>query len=218
MATESASLGWVSGITPRLTSHLRAQFSRDLEQLSANTNSTQSSIYNWMEDFGQSSTLPRQTREQRLQLAETLSWSRGRNQWKFGGDVMRTWDYNYFPSLYGGKYLYDNIAVNPFTFVAEHGGLVLTPLRAWAHNVPRYYEQSFGNPVSHPDSNDYSGFVQDTIRLTPHFSLSLGRALRPANVFYYGNDEQSAVGARRKDAVERDEFCSESWYWIFHWQ
>jgi len=28
--------------------------------------------------------------------------------------------------------------------------------------------------VSHPDSNDYAGFVQDTARVTPHFSLSMG--------------------------------------------
>ena len=174
VATESASLSLISGFTPRLTSHLRVQFSRDLEQSFPNTTGTQSSIYNWMEDFGQSSTLPRQTREHRLHVAETFSLNRGRHQWKFGGDGMRTWDYNYFPSLYDGKFLYDDIAVDPFTFVAEHGGLELTPLRAWAHNVPRYYEQSFGNPVSHPDSNDYSGFVQDTVRLTPHFSLSLG--------------------------------------------
>jgi outer membrane receptor protein involved in Fe transport len=52
--------------------------------------------------------------------------------------------------------------------------LVLTPLRAWAHNVPRYYVQNFGNPASHPDSNDYAVFAQDTARLTPHFSFSLG--------------------------------------------
>ena len=62
----------------------------------------------------------------------------------------------------------------PFEPDASSGLLKLTPLRAWAHNVPRYYEQNFGNPVSHPDSNDYAAFVQDTTRLTPHFSLSLG--------------------------------------------
>jgi len=70
--------------------------------------------------------------------------------------------------------LYDNISVNQFTFVPQHQGLQLTPLRAWAHNVPRYYLQNFGNPVSHPNSNDYAGFVQDTVRLTPHLSLSMG--------------------------------------------
>ena len=178
VATESASLSLLSGITPRLTSHLRVQFSRDLEQQFPNTTGTQTSIYSWMEDFGQSSWLPRQTREHRLHLAETLSLSRGRNQWKFGADGMRTWDYDYFPSLFGGEYLYDDISVNPWSlpipFAPMREGLKLTPLRAWAHNVPRYYEQNFGNPVSHPNSNDYSAFVQDTTRLTPHFSLSLG--------------------------------------------
>ncbi|HYW38834.1 MAG TPA: TonB-dependent receptor [Terriglobales bacterium] len=174
VATESASLSLLSGITPRLTSHLRVQFSRDLEQSFPNATGTRTSIYSWMDDFGQSSILPRQTREHRVHVAETLSLSRGRNEWKFGGDGMLTWDYNYFPSLYGGEYLYDNIAVNPFTFVPMHGGLVLTPLRAWAHKVPRYYIQNFGNPVSHPNSNDYAGFVQDMVRLTPKFSLSLG--------------------------------------------
>ncbi len=190
--TESASLALLSEITPRLTSHLRAQFSRDLEQSFPNTTGTRTSIYDWLQDFGQSSILPRQTREHRLHLAETLSLSRGRNQWKFGGDTMRTWDYNYFPSLYGGEYLFDNIVVNPFTFVPMHGGLALTPLRAYAHtimpswdwdagswtgptaNLARYYIQNFGNPVSHPDSHDYAGFVQDTARLTPHFTLSMG--------------------------------------------
>jgi len=192
VATESASLTLLSGISPRLTSHLRVQFSRDLEQQFPNTTGTQGNIYSWMEDFGQSSTLPRETREHRLHMAETLSWSRGRNQWKFGVDGMLTWDYSYFPSLFGGEYFFDDISVNPFTFVPMEEGLQLTPLRAYAHtimpswnwdagswtgppaNLARYYEQNFGNPVSHPDSNDYAGFVQDTARVTPHFSLSMG--------------------------------------------
>jgi outer membrane receptor protein involved in Fe transport len=50
----------------------------------------------------------------------------------------------------------------------------ITPLRAWAHDVPRYYLQNFGNPVSHPNSNDYAGFLQDTVRLTGRLALSLG--------------------------------------------
>ncbi len=193
VATESASLSLLSGFTPRLTSHLRVQFSRDLEQSFPNTSGVETSIYSWMKYLGQSSTLPRQTREHRLHVAETLSLSHGRNEWKFGADGMLTWDYNYFPSLYGGEYVFDDIHVNQFTFVPENGGsnsLKLSPLRAWAHtimpswdgsswngppaNLARYYVQNFGNPVSHPDSNDYSAFVQDTRRMTPHFTLSIG--------------------------------------------
>ena len=172
--TESASLGLLSGLKPNLTSHLRAQFSRDLQQSKANSDYIRTRIYGIIDAFGQSSILPRQTREHRLHVAETLSLRGGRHDWKFGGDALFTWDYNYFPSLYGGEYLYDDISVDPWTFQPMHSGLRLTPLRAWAHNVPRYYIQNFGDPVSHPNSNDYAAFAQDTVRLASRLAISLG--------------------------------------------
>jgi len=190
--TESASISLLSSLTARWTSHLRAQFSRDLETSFPNTTAPAAEIYNWIDDMGESSILPRQTREHRLHLAETMSIRHGRQEWKFGGDAMRTWDYNYFPTLYSGKYIFDYIVVNPWTFEPMHGGLELTPLRAWAHtvmpswdadagnwsgphaNLARYYVQDFGNPVSHPDSSDYAVFAQDTLRLTRHLSASVG--------------------------------------------
>ncbi|MFZ0231341.1 MAG: TonB-dependent receptor, partial [Mycobacterium sp.] len=94
--------------------------------------------------------------------------------------------------LYNGEYIFDYMEVDPWTFQPMHQGLELTPLRAWAHtimpswnfasenwsgpsaNLARYYVQDFGNPVSHPDSNDYAAFLQDTVRLTQRFSVSLG--------------------------------------------
>jgi hypothetical protein len=190
--TESAALTVTSTLSPRWTSHLRGQFSRDLQQSLPNSTAPRAEIYNWIADMGESSILPRQTREHRLHLAETISYSRGQHQWKFGGDGMRTWDYNYFPSLYSGEYIFDYVSVNPWFFVPMLEGLDLTPLRSWAHtvmpswnadagnwtgptaNLARYYVQNFGNPVSHPDSNDYAAFVQDTMRLTSHLSASLG--------------------------------------------
>lgn len=192
VTTESAALTLTSSLTPRWTSHLRAQFSRDLQQSFPNSTATRTEIYNWISDIGQSSILPRRTREHRLHLAETMSFTRGRHEWKFGGDIMRTWDSNYFPALFGGEYIFDYISVNPWTFVPMQEGVDLTPLRAWAHtvmpswdfdsgswtgpmaNLPRYYVQNFGNPVSHPNSNDYAAFVQDTVRLSSRFSASLG--------------------------------------------
>src|SRR6185437_3453096 len=110
----------------------------------------------------------------RLHLAETLSLEGERNSWKFGGDVLMTWIYNFFPSLSGGEYIFDPIKVNPFTFEIQEGGLELTPLRAYAHQVPHYYLQSFGPAVTHPDTNEYAGFLQDTIRVSARLALSLG--------------------------------------------
>ncbi len=197
VSTETASLSLISGLTPRLLSHLRAQFSRDLQSSSPNSTDVRTRIYGIIDTFGQSAILPRQTREHRLHLAETLSYAKGRHDWKVGGDAMFTWDYNYYPMLFGGQYIFDRICVDQWTFApkpsCESGQLLrLTPLRAWAHtvmpswnfdagtwngspaNAPRYYLQNFGNPVSHPNSNDYSAFVQDTIRVTKRLVLSLG--------------------------------------------
>ena len=64
--------------------------------------------------------------------------------------------------------------VNPWTFEPMRGGMEITPLRAYAHQVPRYYIQNFGSGVSHPNTNEYALFAQDTVRLTQRLAVSLG--------------------------------------------
>ena len=172
--TETGSVSLTSGLSFRLISHLRAQFSRDRQQSSTNTSTPLTRIPGIIDGFGRSSILPRQTREHRLHVAETFSVEGKRHSWKFGGDALLTWIYNFFPSLFGGEYIFDPIKVNPFTFQPIEAGLELTPLRAYAHQVPHYYLQNFGSAVTHPDTNEYAGFAQDTIRLTDHVALSLG--------------------------------------------
>ncbi len=174
VATETAALTLTSAISSELVSHLRAQFSHDLQQSSTNTDAPLTKITNTIDGFGRASILPRQTNEHRLHLAETLSLDRGRNSWKFGGDALLTRIYNFFPLLSGGEYIFDPIKVNAFTYVPQIGGLELTPLRAYAHAVPHYYIQDFGSAVTHPASNEYAAFLQDTIRVSSHLGLSLG--------------------------------------------
>jgi Carboxypeptidase regulatory-like domain/TonB dependent receptor-like, beta-barrel len=172
--TESASLALTSALSYRLVGHLRAQFSHDRQQSSSNSADPLTKIYGVLDGFGRSSILPRQTNEHRWNLAETFGLQGKRHSWKFGGDLLLTKIYNYFPSLFGGEYFYDTIKVNPFTFEPMVGGLELTPLRAYAHQVPRYYIQNFGSAVTHPDTNEYSAFIQDTVRVTNHLALNLG--------------------------------------------
>ena len=174
VATETASLSLMSGLSPRLISHLRAQFSRDLQQSYTNTTDTLIKIPTIMDAIGRSNLLPRATREHRLHLAETLSLDTSRHSFKFGGDSLLTWIYDFFPSQQSGEYLFYPIKVDPFTFEPMEAGLPLTPLRAYAHAVPHYYLQNFGQAASHPDSNDYAAFAQDTIRVTDHLALNLG--------------------------------------------
>ena len=174
VSTETASLALTSSVSPRLVSHLRLQFSRDLQQSYTNSTDTLVKIPTILDALGRSNLLPRATREHRAQLAETLSFDTSRHSLKFGGDALLTWIYDFFPSQQSGEYLFYPIKVDPFTFEPMEAGLPLSPLRAYAHEVPKYYLQNFGQAASHPDSNDYAAFAQDTIRLTSHLAVNLG--------------------------------------------
>ncbi|MGD0268620.1 MAG: TonB-dependent receptor [Candidatus Sulfotelmatobacter sp.] len=174
VSTDTGSAVLISGLTPRLISHLRAQFSRDLRQSYTNTNDTLIKITDILDGIGRSDLLPRATREHRAQLAETLSFDTSHHSLKFGADTLITWDYDFFPSQQSGEYIFDPIKVDPFTFEPMEAGLPLTPLRAYAHAVPKYYLQSFGPSSSNPNSNDYAAFAQDTIRMTQHLAINLG--------------------------------------------
>jgi Carboxypeptidase regulatory-like domain/TonB dependent receptor len=174
VATETASLALMSGLSSRLISHLRLQFSRDLQQSYTNSTATLVKIPTIIDAIGRSNLLPRSTREHRAQLAETLSFDTSRHSFKFGGDALLTWIYDFFPSQQSGEYLFYPIKVDPFTFAPMEAGLPLSPLRAYAHEVPKYYLQNFGQAASHPDSNDYAVFAQDTIRVTNHLAVNLG--------------------------------------------
>jgi len=180
VSTETASLSLTSAFSARWISHLRAQFSRDRQQSYNNPSDAGDpsdvlvKIPNILDGMGRSNLLPRQTREHRLHLAETVSHDGSRNTWKFGGDALLTWIYDFFPSQQSGEYLFYPIKVDPFTFAPMEAGLPLSPLRAYAHEVPHYYLQNFGSATSHPDTKEYAAFAQDTVRVTNHLAVNLG--------------------------------------------
>jgi hypothetical protein len=174
VATETGALSLTSGLSQRWLSLLRAQYSRDLQRSYSNTSNVLVEIPTIMDGIGRSDLLPRQTRESRVHLSETLSYDGRRNSWKFGGDGLLTWIYDFFPSQQSGEFLFYPMKVDPFTYEPMEAGLELTPLRAYAHEAPHYYLQNFGSAASRPNTNEYAAFAQDTMRLTDHLALNLG--------------------------------------------
>lgn len=173
--TESAVISLTSALSMRATSHLRVQFSHELQASTANSPDPLVKIYGISDGFGRSSILPRHTGERRVQVAETVTLERNRHSWKFGGDVNLTWIRNFFPSMFGGEYIFDNVKVDKWSFVPQPvGGLELSPLRAYAHGIPRYYMQSFGTAASHPDTQEYAWFIEDSLRVSLHLAIKLG--------------------------------------------
>lgn len=174
VATETLSASLTSTISVRTISSFRAQFSRDLQWSESNSNQPLTRVPGIIDGFGRSTILPRQTREHRFHFAETLSREGNRHSWKFGSDAMFTFINNYFPSMFGGQYIFSPIKVDPFTLQPMLGGMELTPLRAYAHQLPHYYVQRLGASTSHPNSNDYALFAQNTMRLTDNLGVTLG--------------------------------------------
>jgi hypothetical protein len=174
VSTETAHISLTSAISPRLISHFRAQFSRDLQQSYSNSSDVLVKIPTVLDGVGRSNILPRQNRERRLHVVDTISLEGPRHTWKFGGDGLFTSIYDFFPSQQSGEFLFYPVKVDPFTFEPKAGGLKLTPLRAYAHEVPHYYLQNFGSSTSHPNTNEYAAFAQDTVRVTSRLALNLG--------------------------------------------
>ncbi len=174
VSTETANLSLTSSLSSTWISHFRAQFSRDLQKSYSNSSDVLVKIPTVLDGMGRSNILPRQTRERRLHLAETINVDGPRQTWKFGGDGLFTKIYDFFPSQQSGEYLFYPVKVDPYTFQPLEGGMELTPLRAYAHEVPHYYLQNFGSATSHPDTNEYAAFAQDTIRVTNHLAVNLG--------------------------------------------
>ncbi len=172
--TETLAASLFSAWSTRFASNLRAQFSHDNQDAAANSDQPFTTIYGLMQGFGNPNTLPQNTTENKLYLAETFSYDTGRFHWKFGGDFMQAWVNDYNPYLFNGEYYFDNISVNPWTYAPMPHGEQLSALRAYAHGVPRYYMQDFGNAVTNPNSRDYAAFLQSTIRVTQSFTLDAG--------------------------------------------
>jgi hypothetical protein len=174
VTTASVNTTLTSALSYRFTSYLRVQYSRDFQDSSANSEEVRVRIDEVIQGFGRSAILPRRTREHRLHLAESVGFSGKRHSLRFGGDVSLTRLRNFFPLLFGGQYIFDNIRVNPFTFTPQVFGLRLTPLRAYAHVVPRFYIQDFGRAEAEPGTNEYALYLQDTVRVTDSLALNLG--------------------------------------------
>ena len=174
VSTLTGSGSLTSGISRRVTNNLRVQSSRDLQDSTPNAEWARTQVQGILEGFGRSLILPRQTHEGKLHLTESMNLDLRRHAWKVGADMVRTQIYNYFPLQFGGGYVFSHIRVNPFTFAPETYGMEITPLRAYAHLVPRYYMQNFGTSETHPDTNEYSLFAQDSIRLTDNLGVTVG--------------------------------------------
>jgi hypothetical protein len=109
--------------------------------------------------------LPRvEPNETRNELADDVSWTRGKHIFKFGMDFATTSDYSYFIQNLNGSYTYSDLS----TFAADYSGNT-TGAKNW-----QSYSQAFGNPIVNTRINYYGIYAQDQWRLTDKLTATIG--------------------------------------------
>jgi hypothetical protein len=111
--------------------------------------------------MGVSSIIPQGRVQNTFQYGDTVSWTRGRHSFKFGGDIFRYQSPSYFDSNLRGT----------VTF----GDLV-----GFQTGAPIQWTQNFGSTARHNFSLDGSWFVQDDYRITDTLTANLGFRLESA--------------------------------------
>jgi hypothetical protein len=114
-------------------------------------------------NFLQRSKFPDETR---TQIADTMTWSHGKHNIKYGVDFSHVNDnsQNLFNGF--GSYSYSSL-VNYITDLTKPNGCSGKPCYS-------SFSQGLGLPGLEFNTNDYSVFVQDDWRIVPRLSLSLG--------------------------------------------
>ncbi len=118
--------------------------------------------------------------ERRIQFADTVTVSRGRHTFKFGGDINRVTDDIQNLRNEAGAFSYNNVN----DFIIDYTNLN-TPLTTGGQCVAntsntagRCYTSSFTQGLGSPGlkfaTYDYNFFAQDDFRITPRLTLNLG--------------------------------------------
>lgn len=117
--------------------------------------------------------------EQRYQFTDNFSWSVGRHNMKFGGDV------NYLPLTavftvnYGGVYDFGTFSASSLGFVNPAPGAlpdfpVLSAVQAYGAGLPGDFIQGIGSPSDSFKNLPIGAFWQDSWRVTPTVTLNYG--------------------------------------------
>jgi hypothetical protein len=118
---------------------------------------------------------PKYPDERRTQYADTVSWTHGKHTLKFGMDFAHTNDvaqnlrfqYGSFSYSNLGNYFSDFYGVNTCSSKDQSGNTIKVPCYA-------SYQQAFGPLGFEFNTNDIAFFAEDTWRIKPRLTLSLG--------------------------------------------
>ena len=148
-------------------------------------------------DFGRDLILPARVVERVYQIRQNLMRISGRQTLKFGVDINPVRDWVRSETFLGGRFIFSEAIPLSALIDAQAGpgvsqvvkGLLagigqnhlvsavdapITALQAYALGLPTVYQQGFGDPYWQGWANRFNFYVEDAIRISPKFLLTLG--------------------------------------------
>jgi outer membrane receptor protein involved in Fe transport len=165
--TRSLNAGWTTILGHSLFNEAKLQWARDQEPGEANSANPEAVVQQsgtTVLTIGRNNFSPRETTIKRWQVADTLTWAKGRHKLKGGFDFQFDSILNYFPGFFSGSYTFRSLA-------SFAGGR--------PNGANESYQQNFAGTgttgaESHPNIAEYSFFVQDEWRLRSDITLNAG--------------------------------------------
>ena len=157
--TDNLAASYTKVASSKLVFDFRFNFVRDNEPGFANGSGPETAILNGV-TFGKNNFSPRYTNTHAYQPLVTADFITGRHNLKWGFDFNFLRADNYFPGYFAGGYVFPSY-------------------NAYLAATPTSYQQGFSSsgttaPISHPDVNEWAGFIQDNWRVSNRLTLNLG--------------------------------------------
>ncbi len=151
-----------STLSNNVVNEFRFQWARDREPGEANNAQPEARIQTGggFLLLGRNNFSPRETTIKRAQFVDSVIYTRGSHNFKFGVDFNFDRIFNFFPGIFTGQFTFNSYAL-------------------FASNTPASYTQNFAGAgtsgaVTEPDFNEYAFFAQDDWRVTPKLTLNFG--------------------------------------------
>ncbi|MET0621974.1 MAG: TonB-dependent receptor [Pyrinomonadaceae bacterium] len=179
---------WTHIFNSSLINQLRVQFADDdYEQIPRAPGTTQIVVAGLL-NYGRLGTVPLVIKQKRYQFEDTLSWSRGSKDFKFGAsyrpvDALLITEIGFQGTFQFAAGLPLSRALSPADLNVLTGPLAppadttLTPLQALNLGLPSTWQQGFGNPGFRAWQHNLGTFGQVTWKATPHLTLNVGARL-----------------------------------------
>ena len=165
--TRTLNATFTSGLGNSMLNEVRAQWARDREPGLANSDRPEAIVRQGgsvVLTIGRNSFSPRETTISRGQIADTVTWMRGAHFIRMGGDLQFDRILNYFPGNFGGSYQFNSLS-------SFHLG---SPSAAGERYVQAFAGAGTTGATTHPDINEFSGFVQDEWRARADLTVHAG--------------------------------------------